>query len=130
MRWLPGTRILTWVGDGAGTSDASVAGLPGAAPGDVARPNGAERRGLQAGDGAEAELVEPAAEIVGAATHHRGEHPEVVVADREHLAVEVLALQLDRRRVPRDHGGVGVVDLVEPHEVDGEALARRSPTAR
>ena len=69
-------------------------------------------------------------EIVGAAAHHRGEHPEVVAADREHLAVEVLALELDRRRVAGDHRGVGVVDLVQPDEVDGEAVADESAPVR
>ena len=47
------------------------------------------------------------------------------MADREHLAVEVLALELDRGGVARDHRGVVVVELVESDEIDGEALARR-----
>ena len=76
--------------------------------------------------GAEAELVEPAPEVFGAAAHHRGEDPEVVAADGEHLPVEVLTLQLDGRGVARDHRGVGVVDLVQAHQVDGEAVARRA----
>ena len=75
------------------------------------------------------ERLEPAAELLGAAAHHRGEHPEVVVADGEHLPVEVLALELDGRGVARDHRRVVVVELVQAHEVDGEALARASPPA-
>ena len=36
------------------------------------------RGGRRVTGGAEAELVEPATEVFGAATHHRGEDPEVV----------------------------------------------------
>src|ERR1044072_4224061 len=110
MRWLPGTRILTWVGDGAGTSRASVA---------VRCYLGCR---LAAGGRAEAQGLEPATQVFGAATHHRREDPEVVVTNGEPLPVEVLALQLDRGRVGRARRGVGVVHLVEPPQVDGEAL--------
>ena len=120
MRWLPGTRILTWVGDGAGTSRrASV----------VARTVAAACRIGQLGGGAQAELLEPGAELFEAAAHARGEHPEVGAADREHPAVEVLALELDRRREAGEDRGVGIVELVQAHEVDREALDGR-PAAR
>ena len=105
-------RILTWVGDGVGTSAASVA-VPRRFPISYSPTR------------AQTERFEPPAELLGAPPHHRREHAEVVVADREHLAVEVLALQLDRRGVAGDHGRVVVVDLVQPHEVDREALAGR-----
>ena len=78
--------------------------------------------------GPQAELVEPAAEVVGTAAHHRGEHTQVVAADREHLAVEVLALELDRGRVAGDHCRVVVVDLVQADQVDREAVVDRRPT--
>ena len=124
MRWLPGTRILTWVDDGVGTSEPSVAGVRSERRRGATVPRSQDRAAR------EAELVEPAPEVLGAATHDRGEDPEVVVADREHLPVEVLTLELDRRGVARDHRGVVVVDLVEPHEVDGEAVDPAMPTAR
>ena len=71
--------------------------------------------------GAQAELVEPDAELVGPPPEHRGEHPQVVAADREQPTVEVLALELDRRRVPRQHRGLRLVERVQLHEVDREA---------
>jgi len=74
------------------------------------------------GGSAQGQLVEPSAEIVGAAPHDRREQPEVVLANSEHLAVEVLALELDGRGVARDHGGVFVVELVETDEIDREPL--------
>ena len=49
----------------------------------------------------------------GRAAEHGREHPDVVAADGEHPAVEVLALELDRGGVPGQHLGVGVVELVE-----------------
>ena len=67
MRWLPGTRILTWVGTAGASRRDEVSGSAG-------RERAADRRrrrrdAAQAvvDAGAEAELVEPDAEIVGAA---------------------------------------------------------------
>src|SRR4051812_7078182 len=72
--------------------------------------------------GAEAELLEADAELVEAAAHAGGQHPQVGAPDREHAAVEVLALELDRRREPRQHLRFGVVDLVQADQVDREAV--------
>ena len=91
MRWFPGTRTLTWVGRRGVTSPLRVV------------PDGRARRGFRYAEvvrGAQAELVEPDAEVVGATTEHRGEHPQVVAANCQQTAVEVLALELDRRGVP------------------------------
>src|SRR4051812_43795130 len=135
MRWLPGTRILTWVGDGAGTTQppyrphsrplAPYWRATSAEPA-LARTSGPSGRRLRGCRRAEAELVEPAAEVLGAAAHDRGEDPQVVAANRQHLPVEVLSLELDGGRVASDHRGVVVVDLVQADEVDGEAVAHHA----
>jgi len=60
-------------------------------------------RRLVSGSGrarAQPELVESHAEVVGATPEDRGEHPEVVTTNCQQTTVEVLSLQLDRRRVP------------------------------
>src|SRR6266516_4411263 len=119
IRWLPGTRILTWVGDGVATSEGSYpwcAGIPaataaspavGAKPELATAPQGRGRTRSGVGHaGAQAELVEPSPQVLGPAPQHGGEHSQVVAADREEPAVEVLALELDRGRVPRQHRGL------------------------
>src|SRR5689334_22076406 len=99
MRWFPGTRIFT---------DASWFGLSGAelmacerakVRARVVEPEPA--RSLPGGGalagrdgGPEAELLEPRAQLFEAASHARSQHPQVGAADREHAAVEVLALAL------------------------------------
>ena len=70
--------------------------------------------------GPEAELLEPGAELFEAAAHARRQHPQVGAANRSMPAVEVLALELDRRREPGKHLRAGIVELVQAHEVDGE----------
>ena len=60
---------------------------------------------------AQAELVEPAAELVGCAPDHRRQHAQVVAPDREHAAVEVLALELDGRAYRDSTASFGVVEL-------------------
>ena len=55
---------------------------------------------------------------------HDGEHPEVGAPDREHAAVEVLALALERSREPVEDVRVRVVELVQAHEVDREPGVR------
>ncbi len=67
--------------------------------------------------------MEPVAEVVGAAPEDRGEDADVVAANGEHPAVEVLALELDRGRVARDDLGVGFLEPVEADQVDGEGGA-------
>src|SRR5689334_8039362 len=74
----------------------------------------------RSGAGPQAELVEAHAELVGAPAQDGGEHAQVVAPDREQPAVEVLPLQLDRGRVPRQHRGLRLVERVQLHEVDGE----------
>ena len=69
----------------------------------------------------QAELVEPHTQLVGPAAEHRREHPEVVAANSQQTAVEVLALELDRRGVPGQHCSFGIVERVQLDEVDGEA---------
>ena len=102
MRWLPGTRILTEVVGGgldvrgaakvrsgvARRSPRSRPGLP-----DDSRDGSGRRRGGRA-----ARARTPSSSRLR--PMQRREHPQVGAADREHAAVEVLALELDRRREP------------------------------
>ena len=119
MRWLPGTRILTEVvGGGLVVRGATKVQISVAARGG---PDAGTREAVSCG-GAEAELLEPDAEILEAAAHAGREHPQVGAADREHPAVEVLALELDRRREAGEHLRVGIVDVVQAHQVDREAV--------
>ena len=121
MRWLPGTRILTEVvGGGLVVRGATKVRVS------VARDRRDRTRRLAGRSGydggAEAELLEADTEVFEAAAHAGGEHPQVGTPDRQHAAVEVLALELDRRREPRQHLRVGIVDLVQTDQVDGEAV--------
>ena len=75
---------------------------------------------LGGGGGAQAELLEPGAELLEAAAHAGRKHSEVGAADREHPAVEVLALALERSREAIEDVRVGVVELVQAHQVDRE----------
>src|SRR5689334_7799612 len=68
----------------------------------------------------ETELLEARAELVDRASHDRGEDPKVVAANREQTTVEVLPFELDGRRVAGQDLRVGIVELVQAHEVDGE----------
>src|SRR6478672_5163112 len=70
--------------------------------------------------GPQAELLETGAQLFEAATHARREDPEVGAPDGQHAAVEVLALPLERGREPVEDVRVGIVELVQPHEVDRE----------
>src|SRR5439155_4781192 len=76
------------------------------------------------GGGPEAELLEPGAELFHGAAHARRQHPEVGTANREHAAVEVLAFALQRPREPIQDVSVGLVELVQAHQVDGELGVR------
>src|SRR2546430_13829971 len=74
------------------------------------------------GVGAQAEFVESLCEAFGRSSEHGGEHMQLVAPDREHPAVELLALKLDGCRVVQQHRSLGVVDNAEALEVDPEAL--------
>src|SRR5262249_6460734 len=126
-RWLPGTRILT---------DASRSRWPGA------ELTACERAKVRArvveprvrpflsrlpappvsarGDGAQAQLLEPRAQLLAAAAHAGGQHPKVGTEDREHATVEVLALALQRRGEAIEDVRLGIVELVQPDQVDRE----------
>src|SRR4051794_1739294 len=105
---------------GASRQD-EVSGAQRRRSGSCRRRRGWPERSGGGGAGPEAELVEAHTELVGTPAEHRGEHPQVVAADGEEPAVEVLALELDRGRVPGEHGGLRLVEPVQLHEVDGEA---------
>jgi hypothetical protein len=74
---------------------------------------------------AEAEVVEPD-HVVGAHLEDAGDGPQVVLADGQHPAVEVLALDLDHPEVPLSISACGPGELLELGEVDGH-LARLRP---
>ena len=78
----------------------------------------------------QAELLEAGAELVDPASHHRREHAQVRTADRQHPAVEVLALELDAGREAREDLRVGIVEVVQAHEVDREARLHPGRAAR
>src|SRR5207237_8366892 len=71
--------------------------------------------------GAESELLETRAQLFEAAAHAGGKNPEVGPPDRQHAPVEVLPLALKRRGEAVENVCIRIVELVQPHEVDGEA---------
>src|SRR4051812_17706527 len=90
----------------------------------------AERLVEGSGGGAQTELIEAQTELLDPAVENGGQDAKIVPADRQHLAVEVLALQLNRPRVPRQDRRIRVVDVAQASEVDrvtGVERKRRAP---
>src|SRR5271166_2564295 len=73
----------------------------------------------------QAELFQSLEEGLEVLTEHRGHDPQVLGPDGEDLAVEVLALDLDRGEEPPEELALWPLHLREPQEVDGnlEGLA-------
>src|SRR4029078_12117874 len=84
------------------------------------KPDPANRGRADLRGGAQAELFEPDAEVFEAGADARVENAKIGATNRQHATVEVLALELNRRGEPRDDLRVGIVDVVEAHQVDGK----------
>ena len=78
-------------------------------------------RGCSGGD-AQAQLVETAAHGVRCHAEEAGDGPEVLGADGDHPAVEVLALHLDHAEEAAQEVSLGTADRVQLGQVDGDLL--------
>src|SRR5207248_8204041 len=83
---------------------------------------------LSASDGeTQAQGVEAMDDAVGVGAEEAGDGAQVVAADGEHPAVEVLALHLDHLEVALQHVGLGLGEPLEGREVDGDLVRAFAP---